>query len=151
MVWVDELNSVLRQWDWIGALLARLSVGLLFFLSGRARLFIPTRREQMRDTLRTAGVPAPDVTALFVSATEFVFGGLLAIGLLTPLSCVMLSGVMVVALLTTIVPGIKSSSVLDWLGEFLYLPETLYVVILLWLLLAGPGWVSLDHLLASRV
>jgi uncharacterized membrane protein YphA (DoxX/SURF4 family) len=50
------------------------------------------------------------------------------------------------ALGTTVIPGMKSSSVLDWLGEFLYLPEVLYVVILLWLLFSGPGWLSLDQL-----
>jgi hypothetical protein len=38
---------------------------------------------------------------------------------------------------------------MKWLGEFLYLPETLYVVILLWLLLSGPCWFSLDYALLS--
>ena len=31
--------------------------------------------------------------------------------------------------------------------EVLYLPEVLYVVILIWLFLSGPGWFSVDGLL----
>jgi hypothetical protein len=35
---------------------------------------------------------------------------------------------------------------LDWLGEFLYFPEVLYLVMLVWLFFSGPGWASVDHL-----
>ena len=76
-----------------------------------------------------------------------MFGTLLIVGLATPLCCVMLSGVMVVALATSILPRITASSVGGWLGTVLYLPEVLYVVILVWLFLSGPGWFSLDHLI----
>jgi len=137
------------RWEWIGQLLARVSVGLLFFLSGRAKLFVPARREQMRETLRQAGLPRPELSATAVSATEFVAGASLCVGLLTPLACVMLIGVMAGALATTQIPQLKASSAVDWLAEFLYLPEVLYVVILVWLLLAGPGWFSLDRLWLS--
>jgi hypothetical protein len=66
----------------------------LFALSGCGKLFVRSRRAEMVRTLRAAAVPAPEANAVFVSAVEFVFGSLLAIGFLTPLSCVMLSGVM---------------------------------------------------------
>lgn len=147
MAYWELLTDALRQWEWIGILLARLSVGILFFLSGEGKLFVKARREQMQDTLRKAGVPAPETTALFVASVECVAGGLLAIGFLTPLCCLALIGVMVVALATTVVPGIKSESIAEWLGAFFYLPETLYVVLLIWLLLSGPGWLSVDHVL----
>jgi len=62
----------------------------------------------------------------------------------------MLIGVMVGALATTQIPSLKAASRVDWLAEFLYLPEVLYVVILVWLLLAGPGWLSLDWLWHER-
>lgn len=143
----EILTTTLRQWEWVGILLARLSVGLLFLLSGGGKLFVESRREQMREELRRAGIPAPVATALFVCSVEFVFGGLLVIGFLTPLCCVMLSGVMVVALATTILPGIKAHSFLAWLSKVLYLPEALYLVILIWLFLSGPGWLSVDHLI----
>jgi len=137
----------LSKYEWIGILIARLAVGVLFALSGWGKLFVPSRREAMIKTLRAAAVPAPEANAVFVSSIEFVFGSLLAIGFLTPLSCVMLSGVMLVALATTVLPGVKASSFAGWLGEVLYLPEVLYVVILIWLFLSGPGWFSIDQLI----
>ena len=134
-------------WSWIGILLARLAVGLLFAISGGGKLFVPARRQQMLETLREAGLPAPALSTLVVSSVEFVFGGLLVVGLATPLCCVMLGGVMLGAMATTILPGLKATSIIGWLGDFLYLPEVLYLVILLWLLFSGPGWLSLDHLI----
>jgi uncharacterized membrane protein YphA (DoxX/SURF4 family) len=74
-------------------------------------------------------------------------GSFLVLGFLTPLCCLLLIGNMLGALGTTVIPGMKSSSILGWLGEFLYLPEVLYVVMLVWLLFSGPGWLSLDPLL----
>lgn len=146
--WEPLLNT-LHQWEWIGVVLARLSVGLLFAVSGGGKLFVPARRQQMRETVHQAGLPVPEASALLLSSVEFAFGALLIVGFLTPLCCLMLSGVMVGALSTIIVPGIKANSVIGWLGEFLYLPEVLYLVILVWLLFSGPGWLSVDHLLLS--
>ena len=79
-----------------------------------------------------------------------MFGALLVAGFLTPLCCIMLIGVMLGALATTILPGIKAKSFIDWLGQFLYLPEVLYIMILLWLLLSGPTRFSIDRLFLSR-
>ena len=45
---------------------------------------------------------------------------------------------------------IQSSSIVGWLSEFLYFPEVLYLVILVWLFLSGPGWISVDYLITSR-
>jgi uncharacterized membrane protein YphA (DoxX/SURF4 family) len=60
---MDVMRSVflseLHSWQWLGILLARLAVGSLFFLSGRGKLFVPERREQMRQTLVEADVPFP--------------------------------------------------------------------------------------------
>src|SRR5579875_2145721 len=139
------MAQILHQWEWIAVLLARLSVGLLFTISGGGKLFVRARREQMLKTIKAAGIPAPEVNTLFVSLVEFIFGALLVLGFLTPLCCIMLAGVMLVALVTTIIPGIKSKSLIGWIGEFLYLPEVLYLVILIWLFFSGPGWFSLDY------
>jgi putative oxidoreductase len=144
-LWPAWLLS-LSRYEWVGMLIARVSVGSLFMLSGRGKLFVRSRREEMVRTLRAAAIPAPEANAVFVSSVEFVFGSLLAIGFLTPLACVMLSGVMIVALVTTVLPGVKASSFGGWLASVLYLPEVLYLVILIWLLLAGPGWFSVDSL-----
>jgi len=150
MLWVRIFLSELHAWQWIGILLARLAVGLLFFLSGRGKLFVPQRREQMRETLVAARVPFPEFNALFVSTVEFVFGLLLILGALTPVACVMLGGVMIVAIATTAIRNIKAPPIVGWLSEFLYLPEVLCLVILMWLLFSGPGRFSVDHLILSH-
>jgi uncharacterized membrane protein YphA (DoxX/SURF4 family) len=59
MLSVRMLLSELHAWEWLGILVARMAVGLLFFLSGRGKLFVPERREQMRQTLIEAHVPFP--------------------------------------------------------------------------------------------
>ena len=143
----DAIAQSLSQWEWIGQLLARVSVGLLFFLSGRGKLFVPARRAQMRETIASAGLPSPDITAPLMSTIEFAGGAILCLGLLTPIACVLLIGVMAGALITVQLPGVKGATAAEWLGNFLYLPEVLYIVILVWLLFAGPGWFSVDHLL----
>jgi len=149
MVWVRTVLGELHAWEWLGILIARLAIGLVFLLSGRGKLFVPERREQMRQTLLKARVPFPEFNALFVSTVEFLFGLLLIAGALTPLACVMLSGVMIVAIATTALRNIKATSPLGWLSEFLYLPEVLYLVILFWLFLSGPGF-SVDRLILSN-
>ena len=151
MLWARTLLSELHASQWVGVLVARVAVGLLFFLSGRGKLFVPERREQMRETLVAAHVPFPDFNALFVSIVEFVFGLLLIFGAITPLACAMLSGVMIVAVVTTAVRNIKATSPLGWLSEFLYLPEVPLFIILLWLFLSGPDWLSVDHLILSQI
>jgi putative oxidoreductase len=108
--------------QWVGILLARLVVGSLFFLSGRGKLFLNERREQMRQTLREAHIPFPGLNAFLVSTVEFVFGLLLIAGAVTPVACVMLSGVMVVAISTTAIRNIKATSPIDWLADYFYRP-----------------------------
>lgn len=149
MPWARTFLSELHAWQWLGILLARLAVGLLFFLSGRSKLFVSERREQMRQTLIEAHVPFPEFNAVFVSTVEFFFGFLLIVGALTQIACVMLGGVMIVAIATTAIRNVKAMSPPGWLSEFLYLPEVLYLVILFWLFLSGPGWISVDRLLLS--
>jgi len=151
MLWVRTFLSELHAWQWLGILLARVVVGPLFFLSGHRKLFVPERREQMRQTLIEAHVPFPEFNAVFVSTVEFVFGFLLIAGALTPLACVMLSGVMIVAIATTAIRNIKATSPLGWFSEFFYLSEVLCLVILVWLFFSGPGWLSFDHLIVSKI
>jgi len=149
MFWIRSFVNELHTWQWLGILIARLAVGLLFFLSGRAKLFIPERREVMRQTMLNAHIPFPELNALFVSIVEFVCGALIVLGALTPLACLMLGGVMITAIATTAIPSVKASAPLDWLSDLLYLPEVLYLVILLLLFLSGPGWFSADSLILS--
>ena len=149
MLQIKTFLVELHAWTWIGILVARVTVGSLFLLSGGGKLFVKERREQMGKTLREAQIPFPELNAVFVATVEFVFGSLLIAGAATPVACLMLSGVMVVAILTSAVRRIEASSPLGWLSEFFYLPEVLYLVMLVWLFFSGPGWLSVDQLLLS--
>jgi putative oxidoreductase len=75
---------------------------------------------------------------------------LLVLGVVTPLASALLAGVMIVAIATTAIRNIKATSLADWLVGFPYLPEVLYLVILIWLFFSGPGWVSIDHLILAK-
>jgi putative oxidoreductase len=85
----------------------------------------------MRQTLIEARIPFPEFKAWFVSAVEFVCGLLVVLGALTPLACMLLGCLMLVAIGTTAAPNVKATSALSWLAEFLYLPEPLYLLILI--------------------
>jgi putative oxidoreductase len=45
----------------------------------------------------------------------------------------------------------KGLSRLNWLDDFLYLPEVLYVLFFIWLLCSGLGKVSVDYWLAGKL
>src|SRR2546429_582077 len=134
--WCEQFSLNCTPGNGLGFFFARLAVGLLFFFFWRGQPFVAGRREQMPGAFVSAHVPFPEINALFVSTVEFVFGLLLILGAVTPLACVMLSGLMVMAVATTAIRNIKATSPLGWLSEFLYLPEVLYLVILFWLSLS---------------
>jgi hypothetical protein len=76
MLWIQTFLTELHAWEWLAIFVTRLVVGLLFLLSGRGKLFVRERREQMRQTLIEAHVPFPEFNTVFVSTVEFVCGAL---------------------------------------------------------------------------
>jgi putative oxidoreductase len=113
-------------------LLVRLSLGLFFAISGTNKLFVAGRRQTMYETLVEAKVPFPHLMTYFVSGLEFVGGFFLTVGFLSSLACIALLVDMVVAVLTTKVSVMpKGLSPLNWIDDFLYLPEVLYVLFLI--------------------
>src|SRR5437870_5488379 len=99
----------------------------------------------MYEILAGVGIPFPHFMTYFVSSVDFIGGCLLIIGLLSSLCCAALIIDMVVAITTVQLATIsKGLSYLDWLDDFLYLPETLYIILFIWLICSGPGRVSVD-------
>lgn len=132
-------------------LLVRVALGLFFAVSGGNKLFVASRTQAMYETLVAARVPLPRLTTYFVSAVELAGGCLLVLGLLSSFVSLALLIDMLVAILTTSLSGMpKGLSPLNWLGDFLYLPEVLYVLFFVWLICSGPGKFSLDYLIAAR-
>ena len=133
-------------------LLVRVSIGLFFAISGANKLFVAGGTKPVYETLVKAKVPFPRQTAYFVAGVEFVCGSLLAVGFLSSAACVALLIDMTVATLTSAVSTLpKGLSPLNWLDDFLYLPEVLYVLFFLWLICSGPGKFSVDYWLAGKL
>ena len=142
-------NSGLEQY---AILLVRISIGLFFAISGANKLFVAGGIKPVYDTLVKAKVPFPRQTAFFVAGVEFVAGSLVTVGLLSTPACAALLIDMSVAIATEAVSTLpKNLSPLNWLDDFLYLPEVLYVLFFIWLICSGPGKFSIDSWLAGRL
>jgi putative oxidoreductase len=134
--WPDRVAS--RYFAWIGPTLARLVVGVVFMQSGWGKLGnLPLVIKNFVDW----NIPAPQILAPFVSGVEFVGGVLLLLGLLTRFAGPALAITMVVAIRSALWDQVNS------LGDLLGLDEMAYLALFVWLGVAGPGPVSLDHLL----
>jgi putative oxidoreductase len=142
-------SSELEQY---AILLVRLSIGLFFAISGANKLFVADGTKPVYETLVKAKAPFPRQTAYFVAGVEFICGSLLAVGLLSSPACVALLVDMTVATLTSSLSTLpKGLSPLNWLDDFLYLPEVLYVLFFIWLICSGPGKFSVDYWLAGKL
>src|SRR5271156_6274872 len=104
-------------------LLARVSIGLFFAISGANKLFVAGGTKPVYDTLVAAKAPFPRQTAYFVSGVEFVCGSLVTVGFLSsPASAALLIDMIVAILTNTLATVPKGLSRLNWLDDVLYLP-----------------------------
>jgi putative oxidoreductase len=148
---IQSALTMLRAGEWMPMTAARVLIGIFFCISGGTKLFVPAEFGVLEQTMVKIRVLFPHATALFVATVEFACGAGLALGLLTPLCAAMLTGDMIVAIATTSIHGIQAKGFLARLDDFLYLPEVLYVLILVWLIFSGPGRYSIDGLIALKV
>ena len=155
MDWQRLIDFLLRgsnNWEQYAILLVRVLLGLFFAISGANKLFVASRRQTMYETLVAAKVPSPRLMAYFVSGVEFLAGSVLVVGLLSSLACVALTVDMLVAIVTTKLSAIpKGVSPLNWVDDFLFFPEVLYVLFFVWLICSGPGKFSVDYWLSGRL
>ena len=148
---IQSVLTMLRDAEWMPVTAARVLIGVFFCISGGTKLFTSAQFHVLEQTMVQIRVPFPHATAYFVATVEFACGAGLALGLLTPLCAAMLTADMIVAIATTSVHSIQAKDFLTWLDDFLYLPEVLYVLILVWLIFSGPGRYSVDGIIASRM
>jgi putative oxidoreductase len=148
---IQSALTMLRAGEWVPVTAARVLIGIFFCISGGTKLFVPAQFSVLEQTLIQSHIPFPHANAFFVSMVEFACGAGLALGLLTPLCAAVLAVDMIVAIATNRIHSIQASGVLAWLDDFLYLPEVLYMLILVWLIFSGPGRYSVDGLIAWRV
>jgi putative oxidoreductase len=138
---VRRIYARLEGLEWLGRLAVRLSVGIMFFGSGLGKL---GKLPGLVDYFRSLGIPAPELQAPFVASAELVCGALLVVGLATRPAALMLCGVMVVAIVTAAAPEHHIKATWHGLLELLYLSEWCLLLLLGWLVLAGPGRASVD-------
>jgi putative oxidoreductase len=137
-VFYDWSRVVASYFTWLAPLAVRITVGVVFMGTGWTKL------QNLPGIVRNfaaLGIPAPEIVTPFVSGVEFVGGILLLVGLLTRFAAVPLMIVMVVAIISA-----KLGDV-DGLETLLGFEEVSYFVMFAWLAVAGPGPVSLDHLI----
>lgn len=123
------------------ALLTRISIGVVFIESGWGKLH---HLDKVVEFFASLGIPAARLQAPFVASVELVGGLLVLLGLGTRVASVPLIGTMVVAILTAKRGDIHGAS------DLLFMPEFLFIVLLLWLIVRGAGAVSVDQILAKR-
>lgn len=126
---------------WLPPLLARITVGFVFFQSGLGKL---NNLERVTGYFASLGLPAPAFQAMLVGWTELIAGLLLILGLATRLAAIPLTIIMIVAIRTALTEDVTDFSSLAGSTEFLY------IVLMVWLMVAGPGKVALDTLVAKR-
>jgi putative oxidoreductase len=133
--------AVAERLAWLPPTLARFTVGWIFLWSGWGKLHDLDGVIQFFTEL---GIPHPELQAPFASGNELVCGALLLIGLCTRVATIPLVIVMFVALATAQRENVSS------LGDLFGLSEYLYVTLLVWIGVAGPGPLSVDALLVRR-
>jgi putative oxidoreductase len=138
---LDWPESIARYLTWLAPLFARVTVGWVFLWSGWGKLSdLPTVVQNFSGW----GIPLPQLLGPFVSGVEF-FGGLfLLAGLLSRISAGALGITMIVAIRSAKWADIDSLETLLGFDEFEYL------ALFLWLAIAGPGRLSVDHWLQQR-
>ncbi|RWR01480.1 transmembrane DoxX protein [[Pantoea] beijingensis] len=131
--------------------LMRIALGLFFFASGFNKVFIPANQAIMLDTITEAGIPFPAFMAVFVASCETLFGLLLAIGLLSRLSALVLTLISMVALLTVGLHQIPADiNALTWYSWLFYLPESGYILIGLLIMVQGSGPFGVDRIITRK-
>lgn len=126
---------------WINGLLCRLGVAGIFWRSGQTKVhgffqINPTTYDLFRDEYRVPLIP-PDIAAVVSTVNEHLFSALLVIGLASRLSASVLLG-MVLVIQTFVYPD-------SWPDHLMWSSALVYII------LRGPGAVSLDHLIKRRV
>ena len=137
----DRALNVAQRLDWLGPLVARITLGVLFVSTGWGKVHSLAK---VTAYFAELGIPFPGIQAPMVSFIELIGGALLVVGLASRFAAVPLMGSMLVAILTAQRENVHG------LADLFGLVEWTYFALLLWVFLAGAGKVSLDHVLRER-
>ncbi len=136
--------SITAALAFLAPLLTRLLIGYAFFLTGRGKW---QNFDKIVSFFTDLGIPFARANAAFIASLELIGGLCLILGLGTRIFSLLLSATMVVALLT----ADKEGFLKNFPGNFSEVVPVVYGMFLLWLILHGPGVLSVDHLIAKRL
>jgi putative oxidoreductase len=139
---INRIRALLDAFAWLPPLLARIVVGWVFIESGWGKLH---HIDKVIGFFTELGLPAPAFQAHLVATTEFTGGLALLLGMFTRLASLPLMVIMFVAIATA------KKDELHGFPDLIGFPEFLYMVLLFWLLIAGPGKLAMDAILAARL
>ncbi|WP_049623730.1 DoxX family protein [Frateuria defendens] len=134
--------SALHAVRWAGPLLLRLGFGYFWLETGIAKVH---NLDGFTARFVGWGIPFPVFSAALSAWTELLGGLLLMLGLFTRLVCVPMIVNMAVAIALVV------SANFTGLDDVVEADETVYILIFVWLLFAGPGKASLDAWLVRRL
>ena len=133
--WPKQIAS---YFEWAGPLIARLTVGYVFMLTGWGKL---QNLDRVTEYFASLGIPFAEIMTPFVSGMEFFGGLLLMLGVITRISAGGLAVTMIVAIISA------KWSEIDSLHTLLGFEETLFLAIFAWLAICGAGKASLDYVI----
>lgn len=137
----DRASSAIERLDFVGPALARFTLGVEFMSTGWGKVHA---LDKVTAFFTDLGIPAPAFNAHMVSFVELIGGALLFVGLLSRFAALPLMVSMLVAILTA------QRDELHGVSDLVGLVEWTYFALLAWVALAGPGRLSLDHLLFRK-
>ena len=130
--------------DFLPPLLTRVLLGLAFYQTGSGKW---SDLDKPTSFFKDLGIPFPRANAAFIATLELAGGICLMLGLGTRVVALLLSATMLVALLT----AERENFGKNFPGGLLDVVPIVYGLLLLWLILTGPGRVSGDHLLGKKL
>jgi putative oxidoreductase len=126
----------------LAPLLTRLVLGVGFHATGNGKLH---DLGKVTGFFTDLGIPFPAANAVFVSGLEFVGGICLFLGLGTRIFAALLSFSMLVALMT----ADRAALIEKFPADVSDVTSFTFLVFLIWLVLYGPGPISIDHFLSK--
>jgi len=135
------VDTLARSLAFVPPLITRVVLGLVFLGTGWGKLH---SLEDVTKFFASLGIPAPSVMTPFIAGLEFVGGICLIIGLGTRVFAALLGCTMIVAMLTALRDKISGFGDLSGQMEFLFL------LLFIWLTVAGAGLLSVDEVISRR-
>ena len=135
----QNVLNFLARIQWLAPLVVRVFFGYFWAETGWAKL---NNLDGATARFVDWGIPHAAFNATLSAGTEFVGGLFLIFGLLTRLTSAAMLFNMIVAIALVVIKNVHG------FDEFIETDEFTYILIFFWFIVAGPGRVSVDALIA---